>query len=72
MVIAFTYAKLVVGMAQVNGSKDSSLAQMVKQVCNSWNQECIKLCLTIQTMVIDAHPNFACFLLYKENWSTIG
>ena len=52
MVIAFAYAKLVESMAQVNGAKDSSLAQMVKQVRNSWNQECMKLCLTIQTIVI--------------------
>ena len=67
MVIAFMSAKLVVSMAQVNGAKDSSLAHMVKQVCNSWNQECIKLCLIIQTMAIDVHLKFACFILYKEN-----
>ena len=47
MLIAFTYANLVVSMAQVDGAKHSSLSQMVKQVCNTGNQEYIKLCLMI-------------------------
>ena len=47
MLMAFTYANLVVSIAQVDGAKDSSLSQMVKQVCNMGNWEYIKLCLMI-------------------------
>ena len=47
MLIALTYANLVVSMAQVNGAKDSGLAQKIKQVSNTWNWEYIKLCPTI-------------------------
>ena len=47
MLITFTYANLMVSMAQVNGAKNRSPAQMVKQVYNSQNREHIKLCLTI-------------------------
>ena len=47
MLIAFTYANLVVSMAQVNGAKHSGLAQMVKQVCNTGNWEYIELHLMV-------------------------
>ena len=47
MRIAFMYANLVVSMAQVDGAKDSGLAQVIKQVCYTGNQEYIELCLTI-------------------------
>ena len=45
MLIAFTYANLVVIMAQVDGVKGSSLSQVIKQVCNLWNWKHIELCL---------------------------
>ena len=66
MLIAFMHANLVVSMAQVDGAKPSSLSQTVKQVCNTGNQEYIKLCLTVYAMVIDIHPKFAHFVLHKE------
>ena len=47
ILIAFTYANLVVSMAQADRAEDSSLAQVIKQVCNMRNWECIKLCLMI-------------------------
>ena len=47
MLIAFTNVNLVVIMAQVNGPKDSNLAQMIKQVSNLQNREYIKLCVMI-------------------------
>ena len=47
MLIAFMYANLVVSMAQVNGAKDSSLSQVVKQVRNMGDCEYIKLRLMI-------------------------
>ena len=72
MLIDFAYANLVVSMAQVDGAKDSSLSQVVKQVCNVGNRKYIKLHLTIQAMVVDAHSKLASFLLNEENWSAIG
>ena len=72
MLVAFMYANLVVSMAQVDGAKNSSLSQVVKQVCNMGNQEYIELCLIVLATVINTHPQFTHFLANKENWSTIG
>ena len=41
MFVTFTYANLVVSMAQVDGAEHSGLAQTVKQVCNTGNWEYI-------------------------------
>ena len=47
MLITFTYANLMVGMAKVYRAKYCCFAKSVKQVGDTWNREHIKLHLTI-------------------------
>ena len=56
MLVTFADTNLMVGMAKVNQAKHRHFSKSVKQVGDMWNRENIKLCLTIERMVVYAHP----------------